>query len=173
MLAGGFLGASVLTLLHAPAGALIGAVSGAMAVNALSERRSARRKKHRRVSGTHIRALPRPLRVTGQVLLGVIAGSQLTGDTLGLLLGALAPVLGYVAALLGSTVLLARYLFIRHRIDPLTAVMSAAPGGVSELLVSAQRQGADLHVVLTIHMFRVLVVVLVVLPILILTLEAG
>lgn len=170
---GGFLGASVLTLLHIPAGALIGAVSGAMAVNALSERRFPRRKRHRRAARTHSRALPRPLRITGQVLLGVIAGSQLTADTLGLLLGALAPVLGYVAVLLGSTVLLARYLFTRHRIDPLTAVMSAAPGGVSELLISAQRQGADLHVVLTIHMFRVLVVVLVVLPVLILTLETG
>ncbi|MFI7481586.1 AbrB family transcriptional regulator [Kocuria sp. M1R5S2] len=173
LLGGGALGAGALTVLHVPAGALIGAVSGAMAVNALADRRRARPTTRRRAPAAHVRALPKPLRVTGQVLLGVVAGSQLTGDTLRLLLGAGVPVLAYVAALLGSTALLARYLFTRHRMDPLTAVMSAAPGGVSELLVSAERRGAELHVVLTIHMFRVLTVVLLVLPVLVVALEAG
>ncbi|WP_404287394.1 AbrB family transcriptional regulator [Glutamicibacter arilaitensis] len=171
LLAGGFLGATVFTLLQIPAGALVGSVGGAMVVNALVARRLSKQKKQRGTSATHIRALPRPLRITGQVLLGVIAGSQLTVYTLEQLFGVLIPMLGYVVALLASTILLARYLFIKFGIDPVTAVISAMPGGLSEILPFAQRQGAQLHAVLTIHMFRVLVVVLIVLPIMILNLD--
>ena len=142
-----------------------------MVVNALVARRLSKQKKQRGTSATHIRVLPRPLRVTGQILLGIIAGSQLTVYTLEQLFGVLVPMLGYVVALLTSTIVLARYLFIKFGIDPVTAVISAVPGGLSEILPFAQGQGAQLHAVLTIHMFRVLVVVLIVLPIMILNLD--
>jgi uncharacterized membrane protein AbrB (regulator of aidB expression) len=102
------------------------------------------------------------------MLLGVMAGARLSVETLHLLALSALPVALSVLILLGFTMVLARYLFSCHRIDPLTAVMAAAPGGISELSVSAARQGAIMNVVLTVHLFRVLVVVLVVLPVLIL-----
>jgi membrane AbrB-like protein len=109
-------------------------------------------------------ALPAPVRVIGQVILGVLAGERLNTQTLTTLLHSLLPVVLSVVLMLLLTMALARYLVVRRNVDPLTAVMSAAPGGISVLAITAQRQGAVMHVVLAIHLFRVLVVVLVVLP---------
>ena len=164
LLEGGISGAILLTVLHVPAGALIGSVLGAMAVNKMSDSLS-----HRRsglAARVHLRRLPGFVRVIGQVLLGVLAGARLNEETLMTLLRSLLPVIVAVVFILALSMLLARYLFTRHGVDPLTAVMSAAPGGISELAITAQRQGAVMHVVLAIHLFRVLIVVLLVLPIL-------
>lgn len=167
LLAGGCAGATILTLLHVPAGALIGAVLGAMAVNKLTDEVVRRRKPGTSVTD-RLRGLPGSLRVAGQALLGVMAGARLSAETLRLLAVSAVPVILSVIVLLGLTMLLARYLIRRHGIDPLTAVMAAAPGGVSELAIAAQRRGATMHVVLSIHLLRVLVVVLIALPLLLL-----
>jgi len=164
LLAGGFAGASVLTLLHVPAGALIGSVLGSMSFSKLASTIAQRRLRSKEVARR--RSLPGGVRVVGQVVLGVLAGTRLDGQTLLTLLRSLLPVLAAVVVILALSVLLARYLVTRHGVDPLTAVMAAAPGGISELAVTAARQGALMHVVLAIHLFRVLIVVLVVLPIL-------
>lgn len=167
LLAGGCAGATVLTLLNFPAGALIGAVLGAMAVNKVTDEVVRRRKRGTSVTD-RLRGLPGWLRVAGQALLGVMAGARLSGETFRLLAVSAIPVIVSVILLLGLTMLLARYLIRRHGVDPLTAVMASAPGGVSELAITAQRRGAAMHVVLSIHLFRVLVVVLIVLPVLLL-----
>ncbi|WP_104090919.1 AbrB family transcriptional regulator [Cryobacterium sp. N19] len=179
LLAGGFGGAVLLTLVHLPAGALIGAVLGSMSVNKLtdiSRRRSAPPSTEVQAGAptepaVSSRRLPAIVRIVGQVLLGVMAGARLDAETLGLLAASLVPLVLAVIVLLGLTMALARYLFVRHGVDPVTAVMAAAPGGISELAVAAQRQGAVMHVVLAFHLFRVLLVVLVVLPLVILALR--
>ena len=171
LLLGGFAGAALLTLLHVPAGALIGSVLGSMSVNRITDSIS-----HRRPSApvgpVRVR-LPGVVRIVGQVLLGVLAGAQLNDETLLILLRSLVPVLVAVIVILGLSMLLARYLFSRHGVDPLTAVMAAAPGGISELASTADRQGAVMHVVLAIHLFRVLIVVLLVLPLVLIFLKAA
>lgn len=167
LLVGGCAGATVLTLLNFPAGALIGAVLGAMAVNKVTDE-VVRRRRHGTGIPDRLRGLPGWLRVTGQALLGVMAGARLSGETLRLLAVSAVPVIVSVFLLLGLTMVLARYLIRRHGVDPLTAVMASAPGGVSELAIAAQRRGATMHVVLSIHLFRVLVVVLIALPLLLL-----
>ena len=106
------------------------------------------------------------------MLLGVLAGARLGAETLQTLAISAVPVLVAVVLLLGLSMLLARYLFSRHGVDPLTAVMATAPGGISELASVAEQRGAAMHIVLAIHLFRVLVVVLVVLPIVLLILRA-
>jgi membrane AbrB-like protein len=165
LLAGGFLGATVLSLLHVPAGALIGSVLGSMAASKAAQA-VVRGRRERAVGGLPHAApiLPGPVRVVGQVILGVLAGERLNTETLATLLHSLLPVVLSVVLMLLLTMALARYLVVRRNVDPLTAVMSAAPGGISVLAITAQRQGAVMHVVLAIHLFRVLVVVLVVLP---------
>lgn len=169
LLIGGFAGAVLLTLLHVPAGALIGSVIGSMSVNKISDWLSHRRSAVRAAVN---RSLPGFVRIVGQVLLGVLAGARLDDETLVTLLRSLVPVLAAVIFILALSMLLARYLFSKHGVDPLTAVMAAAPGGISELAITAQRQGAMMHVVLAIHLFRVLIVVLVVLPIVLIILRA-
>ncbi|WP_158603940.1 AbrB family transcriptional regulator [Cryobacterium tepidiphilum] len=164
LLAGGFAGAALLSVLHVPAGALIGSVLGSMAANKIAQAVVRRRARAATRLPSVSRALPAPVRVVGQVILGVLAGERLNTETLTTLLHSLLPVVLSVVLMLLLTMALARYLVVRRNVDPLTAVMSAAPGGISVLAITAQRQGAVMHVVLAIHLFRVLVVVLLVLP---------
>lgn len=186
LLAGGFGSATLLTVMHVPAGALIGAVLGSMAVNKLTDVWRSQKRPPTHPSPAELmleppafataapevssRRLPAMVRIVGQVLLGIMAGARLNTQTLALLAESIVPILAAVVGLLGLTVALARYLFLRHGVDPVTAVMAAAPGGISELAATAQRQGAVMHVVLAFHLFRVLLVVLVALPLVILAL---
>lgn len=162
LLGGGLAGAAVLTWLHMPAGALMGAVAGSLTVNMMMAVIAQRRHPEGKMAPRE--RFPAPVRLVGQVLIGVLAGAQLDQHILNVLLHALLPVVLAVVLLIATSFLLARYLFSKNGIDPYTAVMSAAPGGISELAAVAEERGAAMHVVLLIHLFRVLVVVLIVLP---------
>jgi membrane AbrB-like protein len=157
LLAGGAAGATALTLLNVPAGAIVGAVLGSALVNGL------------RPGGS----LSRPLRVAGLLLLGCAAGVQLEAASLETLLRIAVPLGVAVLALLALDVLLAVWLSRRYGIDPVTALFACAPGGVSEIAVAADEAGARTGVVISIHVMRVLLVVLVALPILVVVLGQG
>lgn len=154
LLAGGAAGGVLLTLLHVPAGAIVGAVIGSAAVNGT-------------VPG---RPLARPVRMSGLVVLGCIAGARLTPDSIRQLLLLVGPLVVGALLLLVLDVLLARLLSRRYGVDPVTALFACAPGGVSEVVVVAEQAGAQVDVVVAIHLVRVLFVVLVALPALVLLL---
>jgi membrane AbrB-like protein len=160
LLAGGAAGAALLSAAQLPAGTLLGAVVGSALARRYGER----------VSPASGWTLPSPVRVVGQVLLGCVAGVRLDANTLRTLGRIALPLGGAVLALLLVNVAVAAVLVRRYRIDPVTAVIACAPGGVSELAVTAEEKGARLEVVLAIHMVRVITVVLVVLPLLVLVL---
>ena len=157
LLVGGAVGAVALTLAQVPAGTLIGAVLGGAAANRLIARTGGARDGPRR-------AVTGPIRVLGMVLLGSAAGVQLEWSTIESLGRVALPLAASIVALLVADVGLAAVLTRRYHVDPLTALLACAPGGVSEIAVTAQDLGARLGVVLAIHLVRVLVVVLVVLP---------
>jgi uncharacterized protein len=153
-LGGGLAGAGLLVLLHVPAGGIVGAVAG----SALA-------------SG--IRAHPPPrysVRVVGMVLLGCAAGVRLEADTLQTLLHLLVPLLLAVGTLLAMDVALATVLVRRYDVDPVTALLACAPGGVAEMTILAHDLDARTGIVVAIHVVRVVTVVLVVLPLLLLLL---
>ena len=153
-LAGGLAGAGLLVLLHVPAGGIVGAVAG----SALA-------------SG--IRAHPPPsysVRVVGMVLLGCAAGVRLEAETLQTLLHLLVPLLLAVGTLLAMDVALATVLVRRYDVDPVTALLACAPGGVAEMTILAQDLEARTGIVVAIHVVRVVTVVLVVLPLLLVVL---
>lgn len=157
LLVGGLLGAALLTALQLPAGTLIGAVLGSALANRVP-------------AGGGPGTLPAPFRVVGLVLLGCVAGVRLDGATLATLGRIALPLAAAVLALVLLNVALAAVLVKRYAVDPLTAVLACAPGGISELSVAAQQMGARTEVVIAIHAVRVLVVVLVVLPVLVVVL---
>jgi len=141
-------------LLHVPAGGIVGAVAGSAAVSGM-------------------RAHPPPpntVRLVGMVLLGCAAGVRLEPETLQTLLHLAVPLLVAVAILLVVDVALAVVLVRRYAVDPVTALLACAPGGVSEIAVLAHTTGARTGIVVAVHVVRVIMVVVVVLPLLLLLL---
>lgn len=153
-LGGGVVGGTLLVLLHVPAGGIVGAVAGSAVA-------------------AGIRGKPPPphaARVVGMVLLGCAAGVRLEAGTLQTLLGLAVPLLLAVTGLLVLDVALAAVLVRRYGVDPVTALLACAPGGVSEMTVLAHDMNARTGIVVAIHVIRVITVVLLVLPLLLLLL---
>lgn len=154
LLAGATAGAGALTLLQVPAGAIVGAVLGSAVLN------NARPGK----------PLGRKVRVGGLVLLGSIAGVRLDAQSLGVLATLLLPLVVGALLLLGVSALLSLALVRWFGLDPVTAIFACAPGGAGEIATMAEDAGARTGVVLAVHLVRVLLVVLIVLPILVVVL---
>ncbi|EHR53299.1 putative ammonia monooxygenase [Saccharomonospora marina XMU15] len=155
LLTGALAGAAVFSLLRIPAAVLVGSVVGSAVAN--------------RVRTAEFRhpAVGRGVRTVALVVLGSVAGARLDTTTLHRI-GALAlPLACGIALLLALEAGLAALLIARYRIDPVTALLSCAPGGVSEIALTGRDLGARMGVVLAVHMTRVLAVVLVVLPVLV------
>jgi len=153
-LAGGLAGALVLVLLHVPAGGIIGAVAGSALTSGIRGRTPP----------------PRTVRTVGMLLLGCAAGARLEPSTLVHLLHLAAPILVAVAVLLLLDVVLAAVLTRRYGVDPVTALLACAPGGVSEMTMMAQDADARTEIVVAVHVVRVVTVVLVALPLLLVVL---
>jgi uncharacterized protein len=153
----GVAGGLLLTALQVPAGTLLGAVLGSAVA--------------RPPAGLERSPLQTGVRVTGMVALGCVSAAGLNAHTLETMLRIAAPVVAGVAALLVLNVVLARWLVARHGLDATTAVLACAPGGFSELSVVAVKEGADVGAVAVVHLARVLVVVLLVVPVLVVVLS--
>jgi membrane AbrB-like protein len=152
-LGGGTAGALALTTLGVPAGAIVGAVLGSAVMAA------ARNSPEQQLSLTGIR-------IAGLVLLGAAAGLRLDGSTLAQLAAVALPLAVALGGLLVAQLLLSWALTKAFKLDPVTALLATAPGGVSEISAIAADLGARAGVVIAIHVVRVLVVVLVALPLL-------
>lgn len=153
-LVGGFAGGGLLVLLQVPAGGIVGAVAGSAVASGM-------------------RSHPPPpyaVRVAGLVLLGCAAGARLEAGTLQTLLHLAVPLLLAVAALLVVDVVLALLLVRRYGVDPMTALLACAPGGVGEITVLAHDANARTGIVVAVHVARVVTAVLVVMPLLLLLL---
>lgn len=156
-IAGGLAGATLLVALHVPAGGIVGAVAGSAVV-----------------SGARAHPPPpRAVRLAGMVLLGCAAGVRLEAETLRTLLHLMGPLLLAIGLLLVADVLLALVLTRRYGVDPVTALLACAPGGISEISVIAQTTGARTGVVVSVHVIRVVTVVVLVLPLLLALLGHG
>lgn len=153
-LGGGLAGAALLVLLNVPAGGIVGAVAGSAVT-----------------SGMRGHAPPRrAVRVAGMVLLGCAAGVRLDAGTLQTLLRLAFPLLGAAAVLVLLSGALAVVLVRRYGVDPVTALLACAPGGVSELAMFAKDTNARIGIVVAVHVVRVVTAVLIVLPVLVLLL---
>jgi uncharacterized protein len=147
---GGFVGATLLVLLNVPAGGIVGAVAGSAVTSGFRGRPPP----------------PYGVRVVGMVLLGCAAGVRLDMQTLETLLHLIVPLLIAVGLLLALDVALATLLVRRYSVDPVTALLACAPGGVSEMAILAEQANARTGIVIAIHVVRVATVVLVALPLL-------
>ncbi|PXY27872.1 AbrB family transcriptional regulator [Prauserella muralis] len=155
LLAGAVAGAAVFTLLRIPAAVLVGSVVGSAVANRL------------RAGTFRHRAVGKGVRTVALVVLGSVAGARLDAATVHTIGHLALPLAAGLALLLALEAALAAWLIARYRIDPVTAVLACAPGGVSEIALTGADLGARMGVVLAVHLTRVLAVVLVVLPVLV------
>ncbi len=136
-------GAWVLERLEVPAGALIGAMLAATALN---------------LSGWEAPPLPDWVRFGAFAAIGWLLGQQVTRDTLTSLRSAIVPIAVVVVSLLAAGGLVALALRLLG-LDVGTAFLAASPGGISHMAALAADSGANATVVVTAHLVRVIAVV--------------
>lgn len=137
-------GSWLLERLEVPAGALIGAMVAGAAIN---------------LSGIESKPLPEWARFGAFAAIGWLLGQQFDRDTIATLTSAALPIAIVVVSLLlaGWVVSLGLH---RMGLDPATSFLAASPGGVSQMAALAADAGANGPLVVTIHLIRVISVIL-------------
>lgn len=143
-IAAGLAGAYLFERLRVPAGALIGAMLAAAALN---------------LSGLGTAESPEWLRFGSYAVIGWILGTQFTRDTVETLRGAILPIAVVVVSLLAAAALITVALRVMG-LDVATAFLAASPGGISQMAAISAEVGANGALVATAHLVRVIVVVL-------------
>lgn len=136
-------GAYVFERLRIPAGALIGAMVAAAALN---------------LSSVDLPPLPDWVRFASFAAIGWLLGAQFTRDTLTNLRSSLAPIAVVVVTLVATGVVLALVLQ-RLGIDAPTAYLASTPAGISQMAAMSIDVGADAALVVSTHLVRVITVV--------------
>lgn len=139
-LAGGWLAER----LKIPAGALIGAMAAVAAM---------------RFASAQVAELPGGVSFVVYCFLGWALGQGITKDLLTTLRAAMVPVLVVVGLFLVFGALLAVGLWWFGGFDPTTAFLATAPGGLAQIGALSVETGAQVPVVLAIHLLRVVCVV--------------
>ena len=117
------------------------------------------------VSGAGIIKIPGFLLIPAQITLGIYMGKSYDKKNI------ISPLKTIVLTLLSSlalilfTFLIAYYLFVFYDMNTTTAFLSTAPGGMSEMAVTAVAVNADLSFVTAFQMFRLLFILFIVTPI--------
>ncbi|MCV7431662.1 AbrB family transcriptional regulator [Mycolicibacterium bacteremicum] len=134
------LGAAIATLLHLPAAPLLGAMVGVAIVNM-----------------TPMTAFDFPswTKWIVYVLIGWLLGVGVTKDTLTQLRGAAVPIVLTVLAFLIFGLVAAWVLWKFTSFDSLTALLATAPGGIAQMGAMSATAGANVPIVLTVHVLRI------------------
>ena len=150
VLAASTAGGLALNAAGVPAGAILGALGGALALNLA-------------FPGNR---LPKQYRQLGKGLVGIAVGSTVQPEMLDVVAKSVGPVMLGVVALtsLGMGIGLALHRFFGW--DLATALYSCTPGGLSELAATSEDAGARQHVVIAVHTMRVATIVVVGPPVL-------
>lgn len=139
------LGAWLGERLRLPAAALVGPVLAGLALAAL---------------GLPHGQWPPGTLAAAYLVLGVAVGSRYDRASLRALARVAPAVLAFVVLLMAASAVLAWALVAWAGLDPLTAYLATAPGGIEAATAAALDAGADAPLVLTAHVVRILVVIL-------------
>lgn len=138
-------GAALLDRLGVPAGALIGGMLAVALVQLL---------------GPGASGVPGIVRFAAFAVIGWDLGSGFGPDTVRLLRSAAVPVVAVVVGLLVAAAGVT-YVLVRFGFDPVTAFLSASPGGISQMAALSSELGANGVLVATVHLARVVAVILI------------
>ncbi|MCZ0731921.1 AbrB family transcriptional regulator [Mycolicibacterium iranicum] len=133
-------GAAVATLLHLPAAPLLGAMVGVALVNILH---------------SSVFEIPSAGKWIVYVLIGWLLGATVSRETLSQLKSAAVPIVVTVVAFLVFGLVAAVLLWKFANLDSITALLAAAPGGIAQMGAMSATAGANVPIVLTIHVLRI------------------
>ncbi len=133
-------GAGIATLLHLPAAPLLGAMVGVAVVN---------------VATTSAFAIAPAGRWVVYVCMGWLLGMSFNRETLDQLRSSLVPIVVTVVAFLIFGLAAAWLLWRFTSIDSLTALLATAPGGIAQMGAFSASAGANVPIVLTVHVLRI------------------
>lgn len=142
----GLIGAIVFGWLNVPAAGVIGSMLAVAGV---------------RIAGAHAERPPIWLRTSAQLGLGVLIGVTMDGRTVQLLREQFLLVLLVTTATVLSGLALAGFVGRVLRIDPQTALLACAPGGVTQMGIVADELGAEVFVVNMFQLARLICAVLI------------
>ena len=138
--AAAIVGAAIATLLHLPAAPLLGSMIGVAAVN---------------ISTSSAFAIAPAGRWIVYVCMGWLLGLSVTTDALKQLRGALVPIVVTVVAFLVFGLVAAWLLWRFSDIDSVSALLATAPGGIAQMGAFSADAGANVPIVLTVHVLRI------------------
>ncbi|HHX45043.1 MAG TPA: AbrB family transcriptional regulator [Chloroflexi bacterium] len=116
------------------------------------------------VLGTRLEEPPSWLRTSGRIVLGITIGATVTAETLRVVATSLAPVAVMVVFMLVLGLVTAWALTRLARMAPATAFCGASPGALSAMVTLADELGGSAPVVASMHLVRLVSVMLVVPP---------
>lgn len=134
------LGAAIATLLHLPAAPLLGAMVGVAIVN---------------ITTTSAFGIGSAFQWVVYVLVGWLLGMGVTADTLSQLRASAVPIVVTVVAFLLFGLAAAWLLWRFTSFDSITALLATAPGGIAQMGAMSATAGANVPIVLTVHVLRI------------------
>lgn len=139
-----FIGGSIGIKLKIPAGALIGSMLLVAVFNI--------------VSGYG--ELPISFKLVAQMVVGGMIGLSFTKESFVNMKNFIVPAFIMVLGLIFVSVLLGLIIYKFTDIDLVTALFAAAPGGMSDMAIISGEYGADQSIVVTMHLIRMITVIL-------------
>jgi membrane AbrB-like protein len=133
-------GAGIATLLHMPAAPLLGAMIGVAIVN---------------LTTTSAFAIAPAGRWIVYVCMGWLLGMSVNAEALKQLRSAFVPIIVTVVAFLIFGLVAAWLLWRFTSIDSLSALLATAPGGIAQMGAFSADAGANVPIVLTVHVLRI------------------
>jgi membrane AbrB-like protein len=152
------LGAYLLLRLRAPAASLVGAMFGVVAFFF--------------VSGLEV-AYPPALRLTAQILSGLIIGMRFSAEDVATLKKMVGPVALLVVLVITVNLGFSFFMFEATHFNFMTALFTTGLGGVSDLALIAPEFGADMEAVALLQLARLVTVVIVFPPLIKATLHVS
>lgn len=132
--------------LRVPGGAMIGAMIGVAGLQ---------------LANVETASIPDPVRVVAYAAVGWVVGQGVDRSIFVTLRASAVPIAVTVLTLLIVGGLLAWALTRTGTLDPLTAFLSASPGGMAQMSIISAEVGAQASIVATIHLIRVVLVLLI------------
>ncbi len=150
-------GALLFEALGVPAGALVGSM---LAIAAL------------RIGDVEVPQIGGAPRFVTYAAVGWLLGQAFSPDFPRVLVRAAVPMLAIVGVLLAVAGIIAWVLVATGTMDPSTALLAASPGGISQMGIFSEAARANVELVVTVHLLRVLAIVVLV-PLVVARLPSG